>query len=181
MNKPITGAYGETVVRPAAPGDGGMAHLGRAAKAALGRFRDNVVESGRAPLPTLIGFGLAWALFFLILFALPTPPGLSPAGNACLAVVVWACVIWVSEAIPVGISGLLIPMLLTVSGATKTFSQAVGGFITDAAFLCLMAFLLAAIIQAAGLDRRLAISLLHKARVTTVDGVIWVLFAVNLL
>jgi solute carrier family 13 (sodium-dependent dicarboxylate transporter), member 2/3/5 len=179
MNKPLTDAYSETVLRPAPVGVGN--HVRNAGTAVLQRIRDNIVESGRNPLSTAIGFGLAWALFFLILFVMPTPQGLSPAGKACLAVVVWACVIWVSEAIPVGISGLLIPMLLTMSGATKTFNQAVGGFITDAAFLCLIAFLLAAIIQAAGLDRRLALSLLHKAKVKTVNGVIWVLFAVNFL
>ena len=145
----------------------------------FGRFWSNIVESGRSPKKSLIGFALAWSLFFLILFAMPTPDGLSPAGKACLAVVVWACVIWVSEAVPVGISGILIPMLLILSGATGKFNVAVGGFISNAAFLCLIAFLLAAIIQAAGLDRRLALTLLHKARVKTVNGVIWAMFGVN--
>jgi anion transporter len=144
-----------------------------------GRFRDNIAESGRNPVTTILGFALAWGLFFFVLYALPTPEGLSPAGKACLAVVMWACVIWVSEAIPVGITGILIPMLLVMSGATKTFGQAVGGYISEAAFVCLIAFILAAIVQAAGLDRRLAISLLHKAKVKTVNGVIWVLFGVN--
>lgn len=145
----------------------------------FGRFWSNIAESGRSPKKSLIGFALAWTLFFLIMYAMPTPDGLSPAGKACLAVVVWACVIWVSEAVPVGISGILIPMLLILSGATGKFNVAVGGFISNAAFLCLIAFLLAAIIQAAGLDRRLALTLLHKARVKTVNGVIWAMFGVN--
>lgn len=145
----------------------------------FGRFWSNIVESGRSPKKSLIGFSLAWSLFFLVLFAMPTPDGLSPAGKACLAVVVWACVIWVSEAVPVGISGILIPMLLILSGATGKFNVAVGGFISNAAFLCLIAFLLAAIIQAAGLDRRLALTLLHRARVKTVNGVIWAMYGVN--
>jgi anion transporter len=181
MDKSIVDTYDQTVLRPAAGGRRGLSVVRDAAKDVFLQFRDNVVESGRSPLATMLGFGTAWALFFLILFALPAPRGLSPAGMACLAVVVWACVMWVSEAIPVGISGLLIPMLLVTSGATKTFTQAVGGFTSDAAFLCLIAFLLAAIIQAAGMDKRLALSLLHKAKVKTVNGVIWVLFAVNLL
>lgn len=145
----------------------------------FGRFWSNIAESGRSPKKTLIGFALAWALYFLILFAMPTPVGLSPAGKACLAVVVWACIIWVSEAVPVGITGILIPMLLILSGATGKFNVAVGGFISNAAFLCLIAFLLAAVIQAAGLDRRLALTLLRKARVKTVNGVIWAMFGVN--
>lgn len=145
----------------------------------FGRFWSNIAESGRSPKKTLIGFFLAWTLFALILFVMPTPDGLSPAGKACLAVVVWACVIWVSEAVPVGISGILIPMLLILSGATGKFNVAVGGFISNAAFLCLIAFLLAAVIQAAGLDRRLALTLLHRAKVKTVNGIIWAMFGVN--
>jgi anion transporter len=148
-------------------------------QAFAGRFRDNIADSGRNPITTVLGFALAWGLFFFVLYALPTPQGLSPAGKACLAVVMWACVIWVSEAIPVGITGILIPMLLVMSGATKTFGQAVGGYISEAAFVCLIAFIIAAIVQAAGLDRRLALTLLHKAKVKTVNGVIWVLFGVN--
>jgi anion transporter len=147
----------------------------------LGRFRDNIAESGRNPVTVLGGFALAWGLFFLILFVMPTPAGLSPAGKACLAVVVWACITWVSESMPVGISGILIPMLLVMGGATKTFAQAVGGYISEAAFLCLIAFIFAAIIQAAGLDRRLALGLLHKAKVKTVNGVIWSMAGVNLI
>ena len=145
----------------------------------FGRFWNNIAESGLSPKKSLIGFALAWTLFFLIQFAMPTPDGLSPAGKACLAVVVWACVIWVSEAVPVGITGILIPMLLILSGATSKFNVAVGGFISNAAFLCLIAFLLAAVIQAAGLDRRLALTLLLWAKAKTVNGVIWAMFGVN--
>lgn len=145
----------------------------------FGQFWNNIIESGHNPKKTLIGFALAWTFFLLILFVMPTPDGLTPAGKACLAVVVWACITWVSESVPVGITGILIPMLLILSGATKKFDVAVGGFISNAAFLCLIAFLLAAIIQAAGLDRRLALTLLRKARVKTVNGVIWAMFGVN--
>ena len=175
MSKSTTETFGSI-----APGENGLvSHLRNAAKGFLGRFRDNIAESGLNPLTSILGFALAWGLFFFILYALPTAQGLSPAGKACLAVVVWACVIWVSEAIPVGITGILIPMLLVMSGATKTFNQSVGGFISEAAFVCLIAFILAAIVQAAGLDRRLALTLLNKAKVKTVNGVIWVLFGVN--
>src|SRR6185436_19563365 len=93
----------------------------------LARFRDNIAESGRNPATVLVGFALAWSLFFFILLAMPIPAGLSPAGKACLAVVAWSCVMWVSEALPVGVSGILIPMLLVMGGAPKTFNQAVGG------------------------------------------------------
>ena len=147
----------------------------------LGRFRDNIVTSGRTPRSTLFGFFLAWAAFFFILFLMPTPEGLTLAGKATLAVVVWASIMWIFEAIPPGIAGILIPMLLVLGGAVDKFPKAASGFTTPVVFLCLAAFLFAAIMQAAGLDRRIALSLLHKAKTKTVNGVIWAMFVANVL
>src|SRR5207253_287029 len=105
MNRPLS----ETYDAIGGPARGSLASpFRRTMGNVLARFRDNIAESGRNPKTTLIGFAVAWGLFFLIAFALPTPKGLSPAGQACLGVVIWACVIWVSEAIPVGITGILI-------------------------------------------------------------------------
>ena len=146
----------------------------------FGRFVENIAAAGQGPRKALIGFVLSWVAFFLIVFVMPTPEGLSPAGKATLAVVVWACITWVSEAVPVGITGVQIPMLLVMTGAVKSFGAAMNGFITGAAFICLAAFIMAAIIQAAGLDRRIALGILHKARVKTVNGVIWSFFGVNM-
>lgn len=143
------------------------------------RWHDNVAESGRSPAKTLIGFVLAWSLFFLIL-ALPNPAGLSNAGKATLAVMVWSCTIWIFESMPVGVSGLLIPMLLVMTGGAAPFPKAASGFTTPVVFLCLAAFLFAAIMQSAGLDRRIALKILHAVKVKTVNGVIWAMFGVNL-
>jgi len=143
------------------------------------RWLSNVKESGRSPAKTLIGFCIAWLAFFLILHVMPKPAGLTPAGQATLAIMIWACLIWIFEAIPVGVSGLLIPMLLVLTDAVKPISAAASGFVTPVTFLCLAAFIFAAIMQAAGLDRRLALALLHGVKAATVNGVIWALFAVN--
>ncbi len=145
----------------------------------LQQFRANIAAAGLPPNKTLIGFAIAWVLFFLIL-GMAAPQGLSPAGKATLAVMVWACTMWIFEAIPVGISGLLIPTLLVMTDAIKPFSKAADGFTTPVVFLCLSAFIFAAIMQAAGLDRRIALSLLNWMRVKTVNGVIWAMFAVNM-
>ncbi len=112
---------------------------------------------------------------------MPTPEGLTAAGKATMAVVAWACITWISEAVPVGVSGVTIPMLLVLSGAVEKFPKAVGGFTSTAAFICLVVFILAAIIQAAGIDRRIALTVLHKMRIKKVGGVIWSLFGVNFL
>jgi sodium-dependent dicarboxylate transporter 2/3/5 len=146
----------------------------------LSTFSSNIAATGLSPRKTTIGFVLAWGLFFLILYAMPTPQGLSLAGKATLAVMVWACTIWIFEAMPVGITGLLIPMLLVMTNATKPFPAAAGGFTTPVVFLCMAAFIFAAIMQAAGLDRRIALALLNWMKAKTVNGVIWAMFAVNM-
>src|SRR5882672_10782432 len=145
----------------------------------LHQLRANIVAAGMRPGKAFAGFALAWLLFFVVLLA-PRVEGLSAAGQATLAVTVWACVMWVFEAIPAGISGLLIPMLLVVTNATRPFQKAADGFTTPVVFLCLAAFIFAAIMQAAGLDRRIALSLLNWFKAKTVNGVIWAMFAVNM-
>ena len=145
----------------------------------LAGLYDNLAASGRSPRKTLVGFVLAWSLFALIL-ALPNLEGLSSAGQGVLAVMVWSCTMWIFEAIPVGISGIVIPMLLVMVSGVDKFPLAASGFSTPVVFLCLAAFLFAAIMQAAGLDRRIALALLHRMKVSTVNGVIWAMFAVNM-
>ena len=146
----------------------------------IARWRNNIIESGRDPAKTFIGFVAAWLAFALILWVMPAPDGLTVQGKAVLAVMVWACIMWIFEAMPVGISGMLIPMLLLMSGGVQQFPRAASGFTTPVVFLCLAAFIFAAIMQAAGLDRRIALSLLNKMKVKTVNGVIWAMFAVNM-
>lgn len=146
----------------------------------LGGFVENIRACGRSPGKALTGFFVAWAMFFLVLWVMPLPENLPPAGKATLAVLVWATIMWITEAVPVGVTGLLIPMLLAMGGAVDKFPKAASGFSQPVAFLTLAAFVFAAIVQAAGLDRRTALTLLKKLRVKNVGGVIWGMFGVNL-
>lgn len=147
----------------------------------LANWGTNIQASGRSPGKCVCGFIAAWVAFFLILWVMPAPEGLTMAGKATLAVMVWACIMWITEAIPVGISGMLIPMLLVTTGAIDKFPKAASGFSTPVVFLCLAAFIFAAVMQAAGLDKRIALGLLHKLKAKTVNGVIWVMFAANMI
>ena len=155
----------------------------------FGNLLENIRLAGGSPGRTLGGFIAAWVAFFLILYVIPMPEitgtdgavsVLKPAGLAVLAVVVWACIIWITEAMPVGITGIMIPMLLVLSGGVGKFPQAASGFTTPVAALCLAAFIFAAIMQAAGIDRRIALAMLRKAKVKEAGGVIWSMFGVNL-
>lgn len=126
----------------------------------------------------IIGFLTGWAVFFLILL-LPPPTGMKPEAMKTLAVVSWAVIIWVTEAVPVGVTGLIIPMLLFVTKALPKLPQAFGGFTAHTTYLCLGAFIFAAMMQLCGLDRRISIVCLNLFRVQKVDQLIRAMFLNN--
>ncbi|HUI94374.1 MAG TPA: SLC13 family permease [Xanthobacteraceae bacterium] len=133
----------------------------------------------RRPSTALLGFVGSWAAYLVVLELVPTPDGMSPAAQATLATVAWACVTWITEAVPIALTGLQIPVLLVLGGAVPSFAAAASGFVSEASFICLVSFLMAAVIQCVGLDRRITLTILHRARVSTVRGVIWGLFVVD--
>lgn len=143
------------------------------------RLPKRACDFARPLLKAQAGFLLAWLCFIVIAWVLPTPQGLTHQGRATLAVVAWVAIVWISEAIPVGVSGILLPMLLVLSHAVTPFPKAASGFAAPVVFLCLAAFLFSAIMQAAGLDRRIALVLLDKLKVRSANGVIWAMFIVN--
>jgi anion transporter len=158
-----------------------LLEAGRARDDAFPR-RTSTEAAPRAPNATWrarAGFAAAWIVFFAIAWLMPTPAGLTAPGKATLACVGWVAIVWVTEAIPVGVSGILLPMLLVLSHASPSFPKAASGFAAPVVFLCLAAFLFSAIMQASGLDRRIALALLDRFKVQTANGVIWAMFAVN--
>ena len=70
---------------------------------------ENIKASGKDPVRTLVGFFLAWTAFCLLWKVIPAPAKFSVNGMTVLAIVIWACIMWVSEALPVGITGIGIP------------------------------------------------------------------------
>lgn len=139
---------------------------------------ENARKAGLDPNTAFPGFVAAWIAFFIIL-SLPVPPGLEPAGLAAAAVAVWAVIMWITEAMPVGITGLLIPLLLVLTRAQEKIPQAFSGFTRDVSFLVLGSFIFAAIMQSTGLDRRIALAVLSRVK-PQVDQVIKGLMTVNI-
>ncbi|MGI9464135.1 MAG: SLC13 family permease [Aestuariivirgaceae bacterium] len=153
----------------------------------LDTMRDNIRASGREPNKVLFGWLAAWAVFFLVLFVLPRPEGLSENGMAVLAVVVWASMMWVSEAMPVGITGISIPLLLILTEGIPwdkgkpPLATVFSGFTKHVVWLCLFAFLVGAVMQLLKLDRRIALAVLDKVEASSVGRVIWGMFFVNII
>lgn len=114
----------------------------------------------------LPGFILSWIVFAAILTMVPTSQSLTEGGRAALAVMGWATIIWLSGGLPLAISGLMIPVLLSLTGASQKLPEAFSGFTNNVTFLILGCFILAAIMQTTGLDRRIALGIVSKVKPT---------------
>ncbi|MDG5775686.1 SLC13 family permease [Haloarculaceae archaeon H-GB2-1] len=86
----------------------------------------------------------------------PTPEGLTPAGQYALATMVFAGILWVTGALPLPATALLVPVWLTVFGVYPAIVGPLAAFADPIIFLLLAGFALAEALQAHDLDRRFA-------------------------
>ena len=102
------------------------------------------------------------ALAILIVIAsllLPVPEGLSRQGFIMLAILAMAVILWLTEAIPLAATGLLIialQPLLGIADAKEVFSN----FGNRAVFFILASFMIVAAIEKYGLHKKMAVKLL---------------------
>jgi len=121
-------------------------------------------STDRAAPPSLrpvtgIALSLGLAAFVLVL---PRPEGLSPEGHRLGALFVLAIGLWVSEALPVGVTALLV-LVLQPLAQVADLPTAFHGFASPVLFFVLAMLFLAQAVIGAGLDRRFAFWLLDRA------------------
>jgi len=92
----------------------------------------------------------------------PGAPSLSPAGRYVLATGAFAAILWVTEALPLPVTALCIPALLTVFGVYPTLGGALVGFADPVLALLLAGFVLAAALSKHDVDRRIAYRLVAR-------------------
>lgn len=102
--------------------------------------------------------GLAAAL---LVYLLPPPEGLSHAGRAAFAVFLVAATLWMTELLPIGVTGLLTVSLLALLGAMRP-AEAYAAFGNSAVFFILAVFILSAALIQTGLSKRLALAFLQR-------------------
>lgn len=143
------------------------------------------------------GLLLAIAVMGVILL-LPTPADLPVAGHRMLAILGFAIIVWMTEAIDYAVSALVIAALMAfllglapsvanpkvLMGTSAALGLAFSGFANTALVLVAAALFLAAAMTATGLDKRIALTILSRAGTETrnvVIGTILVGFVIALM
>ena len=140
-------------------------------------------------------FVRSYALWFalaalLAITLLPTPDGLPVAGKRMLGILVFAVIVWMTEAVSYPVSAAVIVTLMAfllgsapsaadpkvVLGTSGGLGVALGGFSNTAWALVAGALFLAAAMTKTGLDRRIALFVLSKIGARTNRVLIGVIF-----
>ncbi len=99
-------------------------------------------------------------IVFTVIVSAPTPAGLSAQGQWTIAIFVVAILLWVSHALPLMITSLLVIILFPLSGVLTT-RESYALFGNEAIFFILGAFILASGIMRSGLSTRFALLVLR--------------------
>ncbi|MFH5799278.1 SLC13 family permease [Haladaptatus sp. CMAA 1911] len=95
-----------------------------------------------------------------IIAGAPTPSGLSVRGQFAFATMFFAGFLWVTGALPLAVTALSIPVLLTIFGVYADLDAALTGFADHLIFLFIAGFMLANALQKYDIDRRIALWLM---------------------
>jgi anion transporter len=112
----------------------------------------------------------------VVAILLPTPEGLSVAGQRMLAVLLFAVIVWMTEALDYAVSAVVIAALMAfllglspnpanpkvLMGTSAGLGLAFSGFANTALALVASALFLAAAMTATGLDKRIALVILSR-------------------
>jgi anion transporter len=136
------------------------------------------VHAEPAPVSWLrANWGLLLAIAALVaVLLLPTPAALPVAGHRMLAVLAFAVIVWMTEALDYAVSALVIAGLMAfviglspnpanpaaMMGTSAALGLAFSGFANTALALVAAALFLAAAMTATGLDRRIALVILSR-------------------
>ncbi len=106
--------------------------------------------------------------------------GLSYPGHAAIALLVFAVILWASEAYHLAVTSIVILFLQPIIGVT-TFDQAILGFASPIIFLMIGGFIIAEAIRKSGLAQRMTFWMLGKVGTTPDRGLFVSVFATGLL
>jgi anion transporter len=98
------------------------------------------------------------------LIAAPAPAGLPEAGKRVIAVAVLAIGLWCTEALPAGVTAIVLILALVLSGGVPGFPQALAGFADPVAYFLLGVLTIGLAVSRSGLAERVAYFFLRRSR-----------------
>ena len=98
------------------------------------------------------------------LVALPSPAGLPEPGKRVLAVAVLAIGLWCTEALPAGVTSLILVVALVLSGGVRGFPEALAGFADPVAYFLIGVLTIGLAVSRSGLAERVAGFFLRRSR-----------------
>ncbi len=105
--------------------------------------------------------GLPLAIVIFVVVMLIPLPGLGYSGHAAIALLIFAIIMWATEALHLAVTSLILLFLQPILGI-ENFNNAVIGFANPIIFLMIGGFILAEAIRKSGLAERLTYYLLSK-------------------
>ena len=100
-------------------------------------------------------------VILLFIIALPQPAGLSIHGQRALGIFALALILWITNALPLSVTGLLVIALIPLLGVIQA-EQAYSFFGNSAVFFILGAFIIATAMMKSGLSKRMALFILSR-------------------
>ncbi|MDQ2054268.1 MULTISPECIES: SLC13 family permease [Halobellus] len=97
-----------------------------------------------------------------VIAAAPSPEGLSIRGQYAVATMFFAGFLWVTGTLPLAVTAVSIPFVLTALGVYDDLDTALVGFADHLIFLFIAGFMLANALQKYDIDRRIALWMMSK-------------------
>jgi len=107
---------------------------------------------------TIAGLFLLWGVSIVV----PTPAGLSIAGMRVIMVAASAIVLWGTEIVPIGVTGILVILGLVLSGGVPNLRQALVGFSQPVPYFLIGVLTIGLAVLKSGLAERLALFFLRR-------------------
>lgn len=98
------------------------------------------------------------------LIAAPAPAGLPEAGKRVIAVAVLAIGLWCTEALPAGVTSLVLIVALVLSGGVAGFPEALVGFSDPVAYFLIGVLTIGLAVSRSGLAERVAHFFLRRSQ-----------------
>jgi sodium-dependent dicarboxylate transporter 2/3/5 len=124
--------------------------------------------------------GLPLGIVLFILVMLIPLPGLSYPGHAAIALLVFAIILWATEAFHLAVTALIILFLQPLLGVAS-FNDAVIGFASPIIFLMIGGFIIAEAIRKSGLASRMTYLMLNKLGTTPDRSIFVAVFSTGIL